>query len=340
MIHTLQMYVPMAIDDVERMKARFHISGDDVESVFHGKYPFAHFNLINQQAKGRYYLSMHIDIVKILGRSDIDESDFTAVERQINSMIFKIFMDWRAIQNAFLVRIDYRYDIQITDPNQRKLLFHLYGKLAQQHGHLKKHTGKLKSDGTYEAYETSVYHSSKSSGTLVYDKEAHLADIGLEVMPYEESVLRFEVKLSKAHLDYKMNPKKCLNTRDRQLKEYFKRSVFHEYMYRMLKPIYFQGDFVKLTEAKKRIERSTLTPYQKDKLIDLLKKINYSKATVSSPVKKGNVSKPTFKKYLRLLEELSIHPITIPKNIKGSPKSIPNPLSLLFDEIEKSHPIR
>ena len=337
MIHTIQYYVPHEIEDLYQMQKRFKFSGDDVDSVFHIRYPFARFKLIKQYAKGKYYLSIHIDLIKMLGRAEIVDSDFDRVDGQISRMIFELFLDYKAVTNSFLVRVDYRYDVKVTDPLQRKLLFHLYGKLATQYGRLKKHLGKSnKASGEFEPYETSIYHSAKSSGILVYDKEEHLKDTEEMIMPYEEDVVRFEVRLSKPHLDYKKNPDKCSDPRDRTLKSYFKKSVYYKYMYRLLKPIYFKGDFRKFSEAKSIIEKSSLTPHQKKKLDELISQMNYSKASISSPVQKGTVSKPTFKKYLKLLETLNIHPITIPKNMKGSPKRMANPLDEIFTEIEKA----
>ena len=364
MIHTFQIYVPFSAHELDGLQNRFGFSGYEINEPLHSIFHFAHFNIIKQFQSGMFYLSIHVDAVKLLDRSDIKEDDLTTIEEKLKAMIFGIFLHNSFYKKSFLVRIDYRFDVKVSDESKRLLLLKLFKKLSDQYKSLKKHLGHINDKGKYVAYETSVYHSSKSSGILSYDKESQCKSrdkeikkcerkIGLSeetigdqetengictlnIQPYEKEVLRFEIRLSKPHLDYKKDERKCKKVRPRTLEAYFKESVFHEHVEKLLLPIYFKGDFMKLSEARSIINKSpSLSPTMKKRLTQFLQKMNYSKATISSPLKNKFVSKPTFRKYLRELDKLNIHPVTIPKNVKGAPARIENPLKALIKMIEE-----
>lgn len=335
MIHTFQIFVPHTNRDLYMLQKRFKFEAYAINGPLHKMYPFAYFNIRHHKQSGMYYLSIHVDVIKLLGRANITEADFTVVNSKLKNLVFNIFLHVGFYEESFLARIDYRYDVKVPNTMERLLLLKLFKKLKVQYKWFKKHLGYVNEKGKFVPYETSVYHAAESSGTLSYDKEEKCKDDEVEIMPYEEDVLRFEVRLSKPHLDYKNNPNKCNNPLPRTLGAYFQKSVYNEYMKNMLLPIYFKGNFMKLNEAISVIDDSTLTPTMKKRLVEFLKRMNYSKATVSSPLKKNLVSKPTYRRYLCMLDELNIHPIVIPKNERGAPKLIENPLRRLIEDVLK-----
>lgn len=259
-----------------------------------------------------YRLNFIVDFIKLLGKSEIDEQDFEPAENMIERMVMYLFRDESFIDRISLVRLDYRFDLQLTEI-ERGLLLYLYRKTASKYRHQKK----------YDQYQTTVYYNSKSVQCCCYDKEEEAMVKRGVVENYEEGVLRWEVRLMNQHLKYK----KYRTGKKKYLKEYFQDNMFNQYMSEYFEAILFQGDYYTVTNAKKSINSSSLKKAEKEMLIQFICYVsNYG---IDSAKKK--YTKYYFRKFLNQLKLLQINPILIPKNKKEFPSFMRNPLSNFYN---------
>jgi len=166
-----------------------------------------------------------------------------------------------------------------------------------------------------------VYHSSQSIQSTVYSKEDEREAKGEPIEENEKDVLRYEVRINKSHINYKAREDKG-NYRPKKLKVYMKEERYREYFNKYMSPIYNSGDFYKIDEARKVIRNSTLSQSNKLKLIDFLKQV--STHSIDTPLK--NMTRATQRNRLKMLKELAINPVLIPKNYPQAPNMLKNPL--------------
>src|SRR5690606_7363491 len=98
---------------------------------------------------------MVIDIPLILNKGNVEESDYEQVERYIKRALSIVYGDEQLFENHNLSRVDYRFDIEVSDENIRKIYFQLFRKLKKKKAHLEK-----------KIYFTSQYHQCKSIHTI------------------------------------------------------------------------------------------------------------------------------------------------------------------------------
>lgn len=271
-----------------------------------------------------WWMFVHIDFIKLLEKSNIQEKDLKDIQRKINYYLYFIFDP--NDKSLTLIRLDFRFDAVVPLKEHRELLLKLYKKTAEKYGFKRK----------YDLYETSIYFNSESVKIICYDKEAERKAKGEDIRPYEENVLRFEVCLLNRHLNYMKKTyglEKCLES-------YMNNEFWTKYMKGNICPIFFKGNYYKINTATKIIEESNFKDRDKKKLRNFL--CDVSKHGIhgvkrlmvkdSKGILKPKYSKYLFSKYIRMLEELNINPILIPKNYKvafGKDKFISNPLDFL-----------
>lgn len=319
MIHTFKVYFPLDYEEVRDLQKRFNISYKDVNKLFEGKFRRVTIAISNRR-NGKWKLYMVVDAIKLLNKTDLTDSDYSQLEKQIRFILWNILGHSSCYKEHVLLRTDYRYDVVVPNEHTRQLLLDLYKKLTRCYRFQKKHLGFLDDKGAYHPYKTTVYHSSNSVESIVYLKDEERKAKNEEPEWYEKNVIRFEVRLLESHLNYMA--KKSIDPRPKKLKEYFKNDLYKEYFKRYLFSIYPQEDFYILDESRKIIRNSSLSPKNKEKLIDFLKKI--SSFDMDTPLK--YMSKGTYKKRLKSLKELGINPIPIPKNYYRAPRRLENPL--------------
>ena len=181
-------------------------------------------------------------------------------------------------------------------------------------------------------YETSVMYDSGSIQIIIYDKNAER--LAKEKIPkiYEQNMLRFEVKVLNNHLNYNKNKYNI----SKPLRNYFKEDMKDNYMIKNIQNIVYKGDYYNIYQADKIINNSNLKDTEKKLLRDFLTDVSkYGVTGAKKKKKKDNSLKFTSYKYkiiLKLLEELNINPILIPKNLKcpagNSYSYIKNPFNL------------
>lgn len=298
MIHTVQFYTNLSFDEKREIESRFN---KNIEEVLKEASNNKCFTISGVNRKLYYSINIIADITKILNRGDIYEDDYYVVQQKIDDFITSIV---GYSIDLTLIRIDYRFDKKINSESEKFMLIHIYKKMIHKYG--------FKIMKNKDEYETSITYDSKSMQVIIYDKDQEREDKDEEIEDYEKGVLRFEVKLLNRHLNY--NKRKygtCKN-----LKNYFSESLQKEYMAKNIRKIVYKGDYYNLYKADKIIKQSNIK--EKDKLFIrefLVDVSNHSIAGVRNL--EGKYTEYKFKKAIKILEELNINPILIPKNKKS-----------------------
>lgn len=348
MIHTLEFYVNITHVEKELVerKHRQHIKG----VIRKLQRQFSKFNIRigKQMWNGSYNIYLQFDAVDLLERTEdgvIVAEDYKLIQAHIQELEQQLF-DFPD-RHFILNRIDYRVDLKVENKEHRKILFKLWRKIAKSYGRLKKrtkkNTTKVQRDGkeiyrSEKAYQTTIYLASKSLVVCLYDKEEERKSKGIEPLPYERDVIRFEVRLMRNHLAYKareekeQEKKKKKETRERSLEAYMEKECFDEYIKKYVLNIFGTEDFHKLDVIKSKLIEAGIKNAQRDKLINFINII--ARAGVEGVIsyrgtkskKKGSCSRYTMKRYRQILSELGIHIISLPLKTKGVGNILENPL--------------
>lgn len=334
MIHTVEMLIPVEYRVVQHLFKRNKIKANayehfgaiikklnqNVKTVYNG---FA-YTWLSSQGKGLWNVHIKVDIAKILGKGDIREKDYPLVQAIIKSFLFNQLGSTAYFEEHTLTRIDYKFDVVVSNPIHRKLIFHLYEKYTEKYRMKEKIKWGKDEEGNPFKYDTSQYHKCKSVEIIIYSKEEERIAKDEVIQLYEKDVIRFELRLKNWHLnDMKRNDGKGKN-RPKKLVEYFKEDLYREYMTNHLSPIIRKGDYYKITKAEKILENSHFSRKKKEKLRAFL--VEISNKGIDAP--KQNLSLPTYRRYLQDVESIGINPILIPKNIKEYPSYFKNPFEL------------
>lgn len=253
-------------------------------------------------------LEIQLNPTKLLGRNIIEltkEEDLAEVEKRFNEIIEEIHMDLNTFMFWTLKRIDYAVNIQTKHVEEYIKLFQRadkpyrfdipYNKTAKNRTHKK----------------GSFYIQSKSVKINFYDKANERLNNTGEVVESAKDILRLEVQLLKSKTDamkysYKFEMKELHNflseeMSKEQLSIYYNKTVGN-------------GKYYKLDKAIKKInEIKDHTPGTKEKLIQVLKEVNAARS-IWKARENSEYSKDSFRKYLKLIREEGINPVTIPRD--------------------------
>lgn len=351
MVHTGKFYLVLSKRDVGEIVNKFSENITLVNSIIDNNFNWsktsiyfdkADYENINHKSKktksyGRncWILQVVVDFIKLLNKADICESDYEAIEDEMDRYMYFIFNHTK--YKMVLTRLDYRLDVKM-DKQDREVLLMLLAKSHQKHGFKeikktqdiigKEKYKKLREANNMKKIQTSIYFQSKSTAIKIYDKEKERFNKGIEPESYEKDILRMEVMLYNKHLNYK----KRVNNFPKELKTYLKKEFFTEYIKKNLEKFVHKGDFYKITISKKIIDESNLTSYYKKFLKEFLIDVSNSNLTNILEIKdnKGNkkYNSTKIRNALKMLQQLNINPISIPKNWKCN-NFIKNPLNYI-----------
>jgi len=322
LIHTVKMFFPITQHEIRYLQLKYEMQYQNIEGFFKKTYPAFTSLSINNYGNGTWKLYAVIDLIKLLETPYFSEIDYPTVEHRIKHFLQYLFGHASSYKEHVLQRIDYRKDVIIQNRCERKALFHMYKKCTSKHGYHQKIIGKMnREEGKFEEYKTTQYHATKNSTELcIYDKAEERISKDEPIADYEKDVLRFEVRLKKAHINHMATSKKG-KSRPKQLQEYMKDELYQEYMDNYTKPFLYSGDYYTIYGARKVLKASELSDSWKRKLDTFLVKVSEH----GIDYMKNSMKRPTFHKRMNLLAELGINPILIPKNQSEFPTFIKNP---------------
>lgn len=294
MIHTTELLIKL---DYEHLKFRKdHYGKEPINEILH-KYMIKGISIVQFSNKPIAFCKMVINIPLILNRGNVEENDYEQVERYIKGALSIVYGDKQLFDQHYLSRIDYRFDIEISNENIREIYVELFRKLKKKTAHLKK-----------KIYLTSQYHQCKSLHIIFYDKEQERRDKNEYIEIWERGVMRFEVCVDRNHL----KNKKYRKGEPRSLKNYFKKEKYTEYMTNYMLNICPTGDFYSYPKLEAMIAALDLSTRVKLQMKEFVKCV--SKGSLDTAAK--NYSASTYRKYLKLFNEYGINPITIPPKYK------------------------
>ncbi|MEK5488193.1 hypothetical protein [Lysinibacillus sp. FSL M8-0355] len=294
MIHTAELSIVL---DKEHLQFREnHYGTEPINQILH-MHMIKGISIVEFSNKPIAFCKLVIDIPLILNRGNVDENDYEQVESYIRRALSIVYGDVLLFEQHNLSRIDYRFDVEISNENIRKIYLELFRKLKKKTAHLEK-----------KIYFTSQYHQCKSIHIIFYDKEQERGDKNEHVERWERGVMRFEVSVEKNHLKYK----KYKKGEPRFLKDYFKKEKYAHYMNNYILNICPTGDFYSYAKLEAIIASLDLSTREKLQMKEIVKCV--SKGSLDTAAEKYSAS--TYRKYLKLFNEHGINPITIPPKYK------------------------
>lgn len=334
MIHTLTMYFAVKATSIDYFFSRYNIRLDKMDyieaavkkvndqlKINHPGYIITYLKWLNDD---QWRIHLKLDLTKILDKGSITEGDYARVVEEIQNFLKSQLDDASYYETHVLTRIDYKYDVKLSDKNEKELLLHLFEKYTQRYRHKMKIKWGIDEHGDPFKYDTSQYHKNKSVELIMYDKEEERKANNEPVLVYEKDVFRYELRLKNDHLNSRKRNGDKGKGIEKTLENYFKYDVWYECMTKHIYPIVRKGDYYKIFEAEKIIESSSYSRLKKKKLRAFL--VTISQGNIDTP--KKSMSTPTYRNYLKSVESLGINPILIPKNRKDSPGFLKNPFDL------------
>lgn len=339
MIHTFELFFPVIFDDLQYLFSMYGVglikykytraAVKELNKEMKKAFPTYAIVRIWEDAAGVWYLQLKVDAVKMLNRGKITEEDYDLVESDIRKFLTRHFGHSDYFDSHILTRIDLRLDVELLDPKERELLFHLLGKCAVKFAYKEKIKWGKDENGNPIKYDTSQYHKCKSTELVIYSKEDERIAKGEPIQPYDANIVRYELRLKNSHLNSMKRQDKGGRDRPKQLKLYFSKQLWKEYMDKHVTPIVHTGDYYKITRAEKIIGNSFFSKRKKERLREFL--VMISNGSIDTP--KDHMSKPTYRQYLRDLASIGINPVLIPKNFSTKnytafPSFLKNPFKI------------
>lgn len=294
MIHTAEFWMKLDYEHLNYRKG--HYGKETVNQILH-RHMIKGINSVEYSNNLNVSCKMVVDIPLILNKGNIEERDYNQVERYIKGALNLVYGDKQVFDLHYLNRVDYRFDIKVSNEKVRAIYFELFKKLKVKTAHLKK-----------KNYLTSQYHQCDSLHIIIYDKEKECRDKNKPIEIWEKGVVRFEVCVKNDHLKYK----KYKKGEPRSLKNYFKKEKYTEYMKKYMLNVCPTGDFYSYSTLEPMIAALDLSTRKKLELKEFVKFV--SRGNLDTAV--GNYSASTYKKYLKLFNEHGINPIAIPPKYK------------------------
>ena len=248
MIHTIQLYCYISLEEIKQAEVLYELAISDIIKKLEGQYNGVRIALKKIGLGKEYIVYLFLDAIKLLSKADITERDYNLIQQEIDNISKGLCLN--KTNNGFtLLRLDYRYDVQVEDIRVREFLFKLYEKSIERYRFLKRCNGKKKVVyGKGVKYKTTCYFNSRSLVIAIYDKEAERSAKGEKVEVFEEEVLRFEVRLLNNHLKNNKRNKGITKT----LEAYMKQEMYLDYMYKYIRKILQPGDYYTIREARKK----------------------------------------------------------------------------------------
>lgn len=316
MVHTIELFLNLNLDEINYIINRFNITSQSYYNFNkHHNVDGVNIEIKKLETKigKRWRLNIFIDIIKLLGRAEINQEDKCEIIDRINEILYELFS---YIPELSLYRIDYRFDVVIDNIEKRKLLIKLYNKCENKKAYMKKQKVYNKRTGRSHKY-SSLRYKNKSKSCNIYDKEIERAAKCESVKEYEKDVLRFEAQVKRKHIQYM---KKQYNIED-SLEIYFTAELYNVFMTKIVISTIGLSDYFNGYHARNIIRSSTLKEKEKNELIKFLEDINGN-----NTLQKGKEIYSSYKhsKFIKQLKYLNINPILIPKNSGFS--KIKNPI--------------
>lgn len=198
-----------------------------------------------------------------------------------------------------LSRIDYDYNFYMEHAESDVLL-----ETMQQ---LSKRIMRMNKWGGID--EPTVYYLCKSRHAQLYCKDTEREDKGFKVSALENGLCRQEVQCHTGRIKYMKREYGLV----RSWGNWVTPEMEAEYL-TTAEPVFLSGDFYSMERAVDIIQASGLTPCHKKRLTEMLAVIQNG----TMDALKGYASRNTIKKYLAMLKDLNVNPLTIKTDFESN----------------------
>lgn len=245
-----------------------------------------------------YLYTIKVDALKFFRTENTSSQQLRVIIRLLDQLLsYGNF----SLDDMTVSRVDYCHNSRIEDEDTRLILFDLLQKCPTRAIYTVRGV----------KYKTSIYSRSKSKTVNVYDKNTErsvkfFASGNSKNLSknYERDIVRMELQIKKGHLKYMAKRGVA-----RSVKNWINAETERHYLQKMY-GMFPKGDFYTLDMAEHMIASSNLTKITKRHLIDFLCEIDRSDMDTA----KSNICYNTYRRYLNILAELGVNPITIPQD--------------------------
>ena len=115
MIHTCEFYALIIDKEIigyleDKFKTNIKLLNEEIDLKI-----FDAVNFYFYKSYGIWKFNLFVDFIKLLGKPEICENDYTEIERRLNYILLSIFGENLKNLELILKRIDFRKDIKIED---------------------------------------------------------------------------------------------------------------------------------------------------------------------------------------------------------------------------------
>lgn len=135
MIHTAEFWMKL---DHEHLNFRKDYYGKETINQILQRHMIKGISSVEYSNQLNPSCKMVVDIPLILNKGNIEAKDYDQVERYIKGALSLVYGDKQVFDQHYLGRVDYRFDIEISNERIRKIYFELFKKLKMKTAHLKK----------------------------------------------------------------------------------------------------------------------------------------------------------------------------------------------------------
>lgn len=272
---------------------------------------FTEIVLIKKYTDSKYnqpilQLTIQLNPTKLLNRDIVmltKEEDLQEVSKRFNKVLEEIHLDLNTFFYWTLNRID--YCININTPYVKEYI-KLFQRCSLPYRFNIPYNKKAK---VRKHKEGSFYIFNNSTIINFYNKEIERLNNTGKQLESAKDILRLEIQCKKAKTDYM---KYKYNFDIKYLGYFTSEELSINTISTYFNKIIGKGDYYKLDNARAIINLSKHTKVTKDKLINVLELINKHKS-IDKAFKESKYTKESFNRYIKLIRELNINPVTIPR---------------------------
>ena len=307
-IDTITLSTNLRYYDLDVIKRYFNPGKEGNNRVYYYnergfKYKYYHY------CKGILVNTLHITLSpeKLIGEQ-LSDTTYKQFENAYNKRIYQLFNFIYPLELQKLNRIDYKIDYYTE---HKDIYIKLLQKTTKEYNHLKRKKN----------YNSSLYLSSKSRNINIYDREQYCIDKHKSIDEIEKykNIIRYEVQIKKNKIYNNLKNWGLIDC----LFNYVNIYDMNYFIDDVLSPIIYKGNYYNQYHSNKIIQEH-YTDYITLQLIELQKDISIFGVSNT----RNKYSPYQFSKYIKLLQNININPIPIPKG--DNIRYLENPINYIF----------
>lgn len=261
-------------------------------------------------------LRVYVDFFAFAGSCEVGKVEIDAVRDTLTDILSVLCIDLAQME---VKRVDFCKNVIVRDQEERALLMALWDKTRKHFYHA------TRIDPKQCATHNKLYWEDKPHFDVqLYDKEAACQDKGTALRPYERGVLRLEYQICDKHIKYHTKagrPCDYDTWTDPALRARYLSAT---------EALFYSGDFYNLPRAKTKLTQAVRAGIISQQAIaDRIYQFMTYISNYGADAAIQKVSAATARRYIKLLSDIGVNPIPIPRNKQVS--FLPNPFRGFFE---------